>query len=64
MKEPAQAVLRELDRGEMLEAVGGEDSFGGFVGRVVGSVVGAVVWLITEDQPEASYAYCKVGYSS
>ncbi len=67
MKEHAQAVLLELDRTEMLEVMGGEGS--GFfedLGYAVGYVVGCVVNVVqfAAQNPPASYAYGKVGYSS
>ncbi len=52
-----------LDAGEMALVFGGEDSFGGDLGKVLGAIIGGAVYLLTHP-PEANYAYAKVGYSS
>ncbi len=66
MKQHDRTVPRELDRREMMEVVGGEDSGGSIahdLGVWLGYTVGAVQrWF--ESMPAADYAYCKVGYSS
>ena len=60
-------ILAELDRGEMLEALGGEQisiiNIGHDLGYLLGYTVGTVQrWF--EEMPSASYAYAKVGYTS
>ncbi len=52
-----------LNAGEMALVFGGEDSFGGDLGKVLGAIIGGAVYLLTHP-PEANYAYAKVGYSS
>jgi len=52
-----------LAAGEMALMFGGEDSFGGDIGKVLGAIIGGAVYLITHP-PQADYAYAKVGYSS
>ncbi len=66
MKEQGRAVLRCLDREEMLALAGGDgvpgSSFANDLGWLIGTVVGglAAAWALA---PESSYAYGKIGYT-